>query len=61
MGERLEEGKDVSIVILTGCDWEIIRETCFAAGAVGVFQKPFDGDEVLAVIQRCLGETVTGA
>lgn len=55
---RMDEGKDVPIVMLTGCDPAKFTDRCFAAGAVAFIPKPFDADEVLGIIRQILGQTV---
>jgi CheY-like chemotaxis protein len=55
---RMDEGKNVPIIILTGADPGKYEERCFAAGAVAFIQKPFEADQVMALIQQALGESV---
>jgi chemosensory pili system protein ChpA (sensor histidine kinase/response regulator) len=53
---RMDEGKDVPIVILTGGDPAKLRERCFAAGAAALIQKPVEVDDLLTVIHQALVE-----
>ncbi len=57
---RLEEGKHVPIIVITGSDPAKCRDQTLAAGASGFFHKPINHDELLAAIGQILGES-TGA
>jgi two-component system, OmpR family, KDP operon response regulator KdpE len=52
--QRMEECKDIPIVVITGGDPAKYKDRALAAGAVSFFHKPFDNDELLAVIQETL-------
>lgn len=47
----------IPVIIVTGRDPYANRERALRAGAKAFLQKPVDNNELLAVIQRCLGET----
>ncbi len=53
---RLEEGKNVPIIVITGGDPAKCKDRALAAGAVSFFHKPINNDELLAVIRQTLGE-----
>jgi two-component system cell cycle response regulator len=54
--KRMEEAKDIPIIIITGSKSEEFKARSMAAGAVGYFQKPLNNDELLAAIHQALGE-----
>jgi DNA-binding response OmpR family regulator len=47
----------VPVIIVTARDPYGNRERALRAGAKAFLQKPVNNDELLAVIQKCLGET----
>ena len=49
---RLEEGKNVPIIVITGGDPAKYKDQALAAGAVSFFHKPINNDELLAVIAQ---------
>jgi len=51
---RIEEGKDVPILIITGGDPVKCKEKAMAAGAISFFSKPVNNDELLAMIRKTL-------
>jgi two-component system, OmpR family, KDP operon response regulator KdpE len=53
---RLEEAKDIPIVVITGGEPAQFRDRALAAGAANFFHKPIDNDALLAVIRQTLGE-----
>jgi len=53
---RMDEAKNIPIVIITGGDPERYKARSMAAGAVAFFQKPINNDELLAEIRHILGE-----
>ena len=53
---RMEEGKNIPIIIITGGKPEEYKARSMAAGAVGFFQKPINNDELVAAIRQTLGE-----
>ena len=58
---RLEQGRDVPIIVITGTASERMRARAMAAGAVGFFAKPLDHIQILALIERTLGAPVAKA
>jgi len=52
---RMEEAKNIPIIIITGGDPVKYKERSFAAGAVAFFHKPINNDELLTVIKQTLG------
>jgi CheY-like chemotaxis protein len=53
---RMDEAKDIPIIIITAGDPEKLKARSMAAGAAAFFQKPINNDELLVAIQRILGE-----
>jgi len=53
---RMEEAKNIPIMIITGAEPEKFKERAMAAGAVGYFQKPINNEELLASIRETIGE-----
>ena len=51
---RLEEAKDIPIIVITGGDPEKSKGPALAAGAASFFHKPIDNDELLTVIGQTL-------
>jgi len=54
--QRLEEAKNLPIIVITGGDPEKFKERSLAAGAISFFHKPIDNDGLLAVIREALPE-----
>lgn len=54
--KRLDEAKNIPIIVLTGADPAKFKERAMAAGAACYFQKPVDPEELLAAIRQALGE-----
>lgn len=60
--KRMEEAKNIPIVVVTGGDAAQLRDRAMASGAVGFFQKPVDNDELIELIRRALeGPTAPSA
>ncbi len=57
---RLEEAKHIPIIVITGGAPEKFQERALAKGAAGFFHKPIPENELLAEIQRILGDTPSG-
>lgn len=55
---RMDEGQGIPIIVMTVADPLQCRDRCLQAGAVAFFHKPVNNDELLAAIERTLGETV---
>jgi CheY-like chemotaxis protein len=53
---RIEEAKNIPIIIITGGDPVKYKDRALAAGAVNFFHKPLDNDDLLNVIRKTLGE-----
>ena len=51
---RMDELKNVPIVIITGAEPEKYKERALVAGAIDFFHKPFENEELLAVVRRTL-------
>lgn len=54
--QRLEEAKNIPIVVITGGEPEKFKARALAAGAVSFFHKPINNDDLLAVIRQTLGK-----
>ncbi len=53
---RLEEGKHIPIIVITGGDPARYKDQALGAGAVSFFHKPFNNEELLGAIRRTIGE-----
>jgi two-component system response regulator (stage 0 sporulation protein F) len=51
---RMDEAVNTPVIIITGADQET-RDRCLKAGVAGYFQKPINHDELLAVLERLIG------
>ena len=58
---RLDEAKNIPIIIITGGEPEKYKKRALAAGAVDFFQKPVDNEQLLAAIHKALGDAAAGA
>jgi FixJ family two-component response regulator len=47
---------DIPMIFVTAFADRKVREQALAAGAVGFFDKPFDGARIAACIERAIGE-----
>ena len=56
---RMEEARTTPIIFITATDSEKYRERAMTAGAVAFFLKPFNHDELMAVIQHTVGDPPT--
>jgi CheY-like chemotaxis protein len=54
--QRLEQARDIPIVIISGSDPAKYKDRCLAAGATAYFHKPIPHDELLKTIDRILGQ-----
>jgi Response regulators consisting of a CheY-like receiver domain and a winged-helix DNA-binding domain len=52
--KRMEESKNIPIIVITGSDAAQYRERALAEGAVGFFQKPVNNEELIAKIRQTL-------
>ena len=51
---RLEEAKDIPVVVITGTNAAKERTRALEAGAVGFFQKPINPDQLMTMIRSVL-------
>jgi CheY-like chemotaxis protein len=58
---RLEEAKNIPIIVITGGDPARCKDRALAAGAAGFFHKPIDNDELLTVISQTLEKSTAQA
>ncbi len=49
---RLEEARNIPIIVITGCDPMEYKSRSLAAGAMAFFHKPIDHGDLLSVIER---------
>ena len=54
--KRMDEAKNIPIIIITGGDQEKLKERSLAAGAVAFFHKPINNDDLLASIRLAIGD-----
>jgi CheY-like chemotaxis protein len=53
---RIDEAKDVPIIVITASEAEKYRARAMAAGAAGFFHKPINHDALLTTIRGILGD-----
>lgn len=53
---RMDEAKNIPVIIITGGDAAHYKDRALAAGAAAFFHKPIDNDELLATINRIFSE-----
>ncbi len=53
---RLDEAKDIPIIVITGSEDAKYKERALASGAVSFFNKPIDNEGLLGVIRQVLGQ-----
>ena len=58
---RIDEVKDIPIIVITGAEPEKYQARALATGAVAFFHKPIDGDALLNTIRQTLGERPPGS
>jgi DNA-binding response OmpR family regulator len=51
---RLEEAKNIPVIVITGGDASKYKERALAEGAAAFFSKPVNNDELLAAIHQIL-------
>ena len=56
---RMDEGKNIPVIIITGGDPVQFEKKSLEAGAVAFFRKPLDHDGLTNAIRRVLGEITT--
>ena len=54
---RLEEAKNIPIIVITGGDPAKCKDRALAAGAASFFHKPIDNDALLTVIRQTLANS----
>jgi CheY-like chemotaxis protein len=54
--QRMEEAKNIPVIVITGGDPEKYKARALAAGATSFFHKPIDNDELLTLIGKTLGQ-----
>ena len=59
--QRMNEAKDIPILLITGDTGPQRKEQAIKAGAVGLLQKPVSKDELLGTIRHALGEIAAEA
>lgn len=50
----MAEGHDMPLIFMTAFPEERVRRQAMSAGAVGFLGKPFDGNDMIACIERAL-------
>jgi CheY-like chemotaxis protein len=58
---RLDEAKNIPIIIITGSDAAKYKDRALKSGANSFFQKPIDNNELVAEIHRILGQNTAPA
>ena len=53
---RMDESKDIPIIVITGDESLKYKERALAAGAVNFFHKPVDPDQLVSAIRNALGQ-----
>ena len=53
---RIDEARLTPIIFITGAEAAKYKEQVLAAGALALFQKPINHDEMLTLIRRTIGE-----
>ena len=58
--QRIEEAKDIPIIVISGSDPAVYKERALAAGAVAFFNKPIHHDKLLTLIAQVLQDKGDG-
>jgi CheY-like chemotaxis protein len=53
---NMSEASDVPVIIISGTDPAKYRDRCLAAGATAYLHKPLNMDELMAAVQKAVGE-----
>lgn len=53
---RLEEAKNIPIIVITGGDPAKCKDRALAAGAASFFHKPINNDELLTIVRETLAK-----
>jgi CheY-like chemotaxis protein len=59
--KRMDEARNIPIIIISGTDPSKYKDRAMAAGAVAYFHKPIDNEQLLATIRQTLGEEAPSA
>jgi adenylate cyclase len=54
---RLDEAKNIPVIVVTGGDPVKFKDRALAAGALSFFHKPFDNDDLLNMIRQNLRQS----
>jgi two-component system KDP operon response regulator KdpE len=54
---RLEEARNIPIIVITGGDPAKCKDRALAAGAVNFFHKPINNDDLLTIIEQTLAKS----
>lgn len=55
---NMSKASEVPVIIISGTDPAKYRDRCLAAGATAYLHKPLNMDDLMATIQKALGETI---
>ena len=58
---RIEEGRSVPIIVISGGEAAQYKERSLAAGAIAFFEKPVREEELLAAIRQAVGAVPASA
>lgn len=58
---RVEEAKDIPVIVITGGDPQKYKDRSLALGAIAFFQKPIDSKELLEVVKKTLASATNKA
>ena len=58
---RIDESKDIPIIVITGGDEAKYKDKSLATGAVAFFTKPIDSNALLDTVKRTLAESASKA
>ena len=54
---RMDKGKHIPIIVISGGDEAIYKERSLRAGAIAFFKKPVNNDELINVIRQTIGDS----
>ena len=58
---RLDEAKNIPVIIITGGDPAKFKERALASGAASFFHKPIDNDELMTIVKHTLEKSAAPA
>ena len=58
---RMEEARDIPVIIVTGSEDATNKQRALEAGAVDFFQKPVDAEQLVSSVRRALHQDAAGA